>query len=89
MKDTCLCGGMNFATMSVEELRAYIRKCEVELTARENAKKEKAWSNFTTALYECLEVFEELSAFDDWDGESVCINRQNIDLSEMGVIRTK
>ena len=89
MKNNCLCNNGNLTMMSAEEIRAHIRKLENELTTRENAKKEVAWNNFKKALAEYLEVFEELSVVDDWDGESVCVARHNVDLSEMGVIRTK
>lgn len=89
MKNKCSCNDINLTMMSAEEIRAHIRKLENELAARENAKKEVAWSNFRKALAEYLEVFEELSVVDDWDGESVCVTRSNIDLSEMGTIRTK
>lgn len=86
MKDNCLCGGINLTTMSAEEIRAHIQKCEAELNARRNKEKEEAWAELRRAMQKVFDAGINIEAEDDGDNYLFATSMRDIDMSEIGRI---
>lgn len=85
MKENCLCGGINLTTMSAEEIRAHIQKCEAELNSRRNREKEEAWAELRRAMQKVFDagLYIEVSYGNDYLYAS---SMHDIDMSEIGNI---